>query len=322
LTLFALAKTLLVFWIMFSVITNLERLNRLVWLYVIIHFILAAAGLALFATSGQRRFGDVGSGFIGDENDAAMALLIMIPYSYFLLQKAQRTWVRLFLLAGMIMSSFTVLYSFSRGAFVGFAAMVIYLWWKSTHKLRSGLLLAAAVLAIFAVMPAEYWERIHSVKDYSTEGSAQGRLDAWKGGFKMMRDSPLFGCGIGNFSRAYGTEYNTLNTRWTAAHSMYIEFIGQLGVPGLLFIVSTIFLTFHTFRRTRRICRRHRSREFRSLETMMLGAECGFVAYLVATFFLNSLTYPHLWHFGAMSGFGLQVAKRLRQEAGTPLLSG
>jgi len=322
LTLFALAKTLLVFWIMFSVITNLERLQRLVWLYVIIHFTLAAAGLALFATTGQRRFGDVGSGFIGDENDSAMALLIMIPYSYFLLQKARRPLVRVFLIGGMIMSSFTVLYSFSRGAFVGFTAMVIYLWWRSAHKFRSGLLLAAAVLAIFAVMPPAYWQRIQSVKEYSTEGSAQGRLDAWKGGFKMMRDSPLLGCGIGNFSRAYGTQYNTINTRWTAAHSMYIEFIGQLGVPGILFILATIVLTLRTFRRTRQISRRYRGQEFRSLETIMLGAECGFVSYLVATFFLSSMTYPHLWHFGAMSGFGLQIVKRLRQQVGSPLPTG
>jgi O-antigen ligase len=238
------------------------------------------------------------------------------------LQKARRPLVRVFLIGGMIMSSFTVLYSFSRGAFVGFTAMVIYLWWRSAHKFRSGLLLAAAVLAIFAVMPPAYWQRIQSVKEYSTEGSAQGRLDAWKGGFKMMRDSPLLGCGIGNFSRAYGTQYNTINTRWTAAHSMYIEFIGQLGVPGILFILATIVLTLRTFRRTRQISRRYRGQEFRSLETIMLGAECGFVSYLVATFFLSSMTYPHLWHFGAMSGFGLQIVKRLRQQVGSPLPTG
>jgi hypothetical protein len=46
----------------------------------------------------------------------------------------------------------------------------------------------------------------------------------------------------------------------------------------------------------------------------MLGAECGFVTYLVTTFFLNSMAYPHLWHFGAMAGFGALVLRRLNAE--------
>jgi probable O-glycosylation ligase (exosortase A-associated) len=318
LKLLSLVKTLLVFWIMFSVITNLERLQRLAWLYVVLHVILAVVGLALFATAGERRFGDVGSGFLGDENDSAMALLIMIPYMYFLWPHARNHLGRFALAVGMIAATLTVLYSFSRGAFLGFVAMVVYMWWKSSHKLRSGLLLAAVVLGAFAIMPQEYWDRIESMQGYATEGSAQGRLDAWKGGIRMMLDSPLFGCGIGNFSRTYGEQYNTISARWTAAHSMYIEYIAQLGVPGLIFIVSMIFLTLRTFRKVRRIGRRFRTDEFRLLTAIMRGAECGFIAYLVTTIFLNSMLYPHLWHFGAMAGFGLIVARRLRDEATLP----
>ncbi len=319
LVLFQIAKTLIVFTVMFSVVRSIERLERLVWLYVILHIILAVIGFGIFATTGKRQFGDVGGGFLGDENDSAMALLIMVPYMYFLLPRAKRTLLRLVLLGGMILSSITVLFSFSRGAFVGFLAMVLYMWGKSSHKLKVGLALLAGVLILFAIMPREYWKRIESTKDYTWEGSAQGRIDAWKGGLKMLRDSPIFGCGIGNFSRTYGTRYNTINTRWTAAHSMYVEFIGQLGIPGILFLVGTIVITLRTFARVRRAARRRAEEEFRSLEGIMLGAECGFVTYLVTTFFLSSLAYPHLWHFGAMAGFGALAQKRLDAELGPPL---
>ncbi len=314
-TLLSQFKTLVVFWVMFSVITRLDRLQKLAWLYVALHIILAAMGIALFATTGERRFGDIGGSFLGDENDSAMALLIMIPYMYFLWPMTRHRMVRIALGAGMLMSMLAVLFSFSRGAFLGFGAMVVYMWCKSRNKLRSGLLLVPLVLAMFAIMPHEYWERIHSIGGYSTEGSAQGRLDAWKGGIRMMIDSPIFGVGMGNFSRTYGTGYNTISARWTAAHSMYIEFIAQLGVPGLIFIVSTIILTLTTFRKIRRISRRFKTAEFRSLDAIMRGAECGFVTYLVTTFFLNSMEYPHLWHFGAMSGFGLQIARRMRNDS-------
>jgi probable O-glycosylation ligase (exosortase A-associated) len=317
--LFALAKTFVVFWVIFSAVRKYQQLWRLTWVYVILHVILAVGGFALFVTAGQRRFGDVGGSFLGDENDSAMALLIMIPYMYFLLPLTNRFRSRAFLGAGMLLGSLTVLFSFSRGAFVGFMTMVLYIWWKGGKRFKTGIILALLVLAIFAAMPAEYWDRIESTKNYTTEGSAQGRLDAWKGGIRMMIDSPLLGCGLGNFSRAYGTMYNTISTRWTAPHSLYIEFIGQLGVPGLIFIISVIYLTLSTIGRARRMVRGLDGEEPRSLERIMLGAECGFVTYLVSTFFLGSLQYPHLWHFGMMAGVGLTVARDLRAKAAPAL---
>jgi probable O-glycosylation ligase (exosortase A-associated) len=310
-TLITFFKTLIVFTIMFSAVRTFEQLQRLTWLYIGLHVILAIGGFFLFVTGGERRFGDLGGSFLGDENDSAMAILIMIPYMFFMLQTKPRVRARLILMTGMILASLTVLFSFSRGAFIGFMTMVLYMWAKGTNKLKSGLIILGVVGLFFAIMPPEYWERIESVKGYATEGSAQGRLDAWKGGIQMMVDSPLLGCGIGNFSRAYGERYNTINARWTAAHSLYIEFIGQLGVPGLLFILGYILLTLRTFHFTRKITRQVEGKEARTLEKIMLGAECGFVTYLVTTVFLSSMNYPHLWHFGAMSGLGLIVAKSL-----------
>lgn len=318
-----IAKTLVVFWVMFSVVRTPAELLRTTWLYAILHVVLAIAGFALFATEGTRRFGDLGGSFLGDENDAAMALLIMIPYMYFLWPVTRRKLGRLVLFAGMTFAGLTVLFSFSRGAFIGFLAMVLFMWLKSARKIRAGAVMLVMVVVFFAIMPPAYWERIRSVKNYTTEGSAQGRLDAWKGGFQMMLDNPLFGCGLGNFQRTYGTSYNTVSARWTAAHSMYIEFIGQFGVPGLLYLVSVIVLTLHTFRRARDLTRYVHSADATVVKQVMLGAECGFYTYLVATFFLSSMEYPHLWHFMAMSAMGL-TASRLAAAAGgeTPRLHG
>ena len=321
LTLITLAKTLIVFTIMFSAVRTFDQLKRLTWVYILLHVILSMGLFALFVTGGERRFGDLGGSFLGDENDSSMAILIMIPYMYFMLQTKLRMRARLVLLLGIFISSLSVLFSFSRGAFVGFSTMVLYMWAKDSKKVRAGLIIAGVVGLFFAIMPSSYWERIESVKGYATEGSSQGRLDAWKGGLQMMIDSPLFGCGIGNFSRTYGEHYNTINARWTAAHSLYIEFIGQLGVPGLLFILGYIGLTLRTFRTARRIVKPIESTNARTLEKIMLGAECGFVTYLVTTVFLSSMMYPHLWHFGAMSGLGLIVARSMAAQTAPPVMA-
>ncbi len=306
-----LAKTLIILCVMFSVVRTPAQFLRLTWVYIILHVILAVRGFSIFATAGERRLGNVGGGFLGDENDSAMALVIMIPYMYFLLPATRGRLARLVLIAGMIFAALAVLFSFSRGAFIGFMSMVLYMWSKSEKRLKAGIVIVLAITIFFAVMPGEYWDRIESMKNYATEGSAQGRLDAWKGGIRMMLDNPLFGCGIGNFSRTYGTQYNTISTRWTAAHSMYIEFIGQLGVPGLIFLVAVIVLTFRTFHRARDMTRGIVTDEARTLKQVMIGAECGFVTYLVTTFFLSSMFYPHLWLFGAMAGMGLEASRSL-----------
>jgi probable O-glycosylation ligase (exosortase A-associated) len=321
LTLITLSKTLIVFTIMYSAVRTFDQLKRLAWLYILLHVVLSVGLFSLFVTGGERRFGDLGGSFLGDENDSAMAILIMIPYMYFMLQTKMRLRARLVLLLGVFLSSLSVLFSFSRGAFIGFSTMVLYMWGKESKKLRAGLVIVGVVGLFFAIMPPSYWQRIESVKGYATEGSSQGRLDAWKGGIQMMMDSPIFGCGIGNFSRTYGEHYNTINARWTAAHSLYIEFIGQLGVPGLLFILGYIVLTLRTFRMARRIVKPIESEDARTFEKIMLGAECGFVTYLVTTAFLSSMMYPHLWHFGAMSGLGLIVARSMAEEKAPPVPS-
>jgi hypothetical protein len=87
-------------------------------------------------------------------------------------------------------------------------------------------------------------------------------------------------------------------------------------VPGLIFITATILLTFKTFRTVRRGCRGRTEPEFKTLRTIVRGGECGFVAYLVATFFLNSMSHPHLWHFGAISGCALLALNDLERRFG------
>ena len=319
LTLITLSKTLIVFTIMYSAVRTFDQLKRVAWLYILLHVILSVGLFALFVTGGERRFGRSGRQLprrrerLGDgDPDHDPVHVLHAP------DEAPAR-ARLVLLLGIFLSSLSVLFSFSRGAFVGFSTMVLYMWAKESKKLRAGLIIAGVVGLFFAIMPPSYWQRIESVKGYATEGSSQGRLDAWKGGIQMMIDSPIFGCGIGNFSRTYGEHYNTINARWTAAHSLYIEFIGQLGVPGLLFILGYIVLTLRTFRIARRIVRPIEGEEARTFEKIMLGAECGFVTYLVTTVFLSSMMYPHLWHFGAMSGLGLIVARSMAAQAAPPV---
>jgi probable O-glycosylation ligase (exosortase A-associated) len=312
--LIVMAKTLAVFFIIFSVVNTLPRLKNLIWTYIALHLVLGVMAFGLFFTTGQRNFGDLGASFLGDENDSAMALLVMIPYAYFMLGQTRSKLWRMAMIVSMVISSAAVLYSFSRGAFLGYSAMMLYMCARSQRKVAGFFAIAALFIALVMLMPSEWYDRIESIQNYSSEGSAQGRLDAWKGGVQMMLDSPIFGVGLGNFNRTYGTLYNTINTRWTAAHSMYVQFIAELGVPGLIFIVTVILLTFRTLAKVRRACDGRDEPQYKTLQCITRGAECGFVAYLISTTFLNSMAHPHLWHFGAIAGCALIALGKMQRE--------
>jgi probable O-glycosylation ligase (exosortase A-associated) len=314
-----IGKTFAVFFIFIQIVDSTQRLERLVWVYVALHFILGLAGIALFVTPGERRFGDVGGSFLGDENDSAMALLIMLPYVYFLLHLARRGATRVFLVAALLAGCSAVLFSFSRGAFLGFVVTLFYLWLRSSRKVIAGAGLVALGALFLAVMPAAYWQRIESISGYQSEGSAQGRLDAWKGALEMVADHPLFGVGADNFNRTFGEHYNRTSTRWTAAHSLYFQTLGELGLVGAAFLVWFIGKNFRDLARLRAAWRgRPPGTPAHRLYMITLGIEGGLVSYLVTTIFLNSLLYPHLWHFAAMTAIAVNCGSRLaRAEAET-----
>jgi probable O-glycosylation ligase (exosortase A-associated) len=310
-------KTLSIFFIFIQIVDSVERLRRLVWIYIMVHFLLGLIGIAMFATFAGRRFGDVGGGFLGDENDSAMALLVMLPYVYFLMQIVRGRAVKLFLAVAMAVGSSAVLFSFSRGAFLGFIATIVYLWIKSSRKVTAAIGLAALLALFLTLMPGEYWERIESISAYQTEGSAQGRIDAWKGAIEMLVDHPLVGVGADNFNRTFGEHYNRNSARWTAAHSLYCQIIGELGLAGCIFVVWFLVRNFRDLARLRRrLAGQPRGSAAHQLYLLCLGIECGLVSYLITTFFLNSLFYPHLWHFSAMVAIATNCLRRLEREGG------
>ncbi|MGD8395245.1 MAG: hypothetical protein PVF43_07195, partial [Candidatus Eiseniibacteriota bacterium] len=150
-----MSKTLAVFFIIFSVVDNLPRLKNLIWAYIALHLVLGVMAFALFFTTGQRNFGDLGASFLGDENDSAMALLVMIPYAYFMLGQTRSKLWRAAMISSMILSSAAVLYSFSRGAFLGFTAMMLYMCARSQRKVAGMLAIGALFMTLVILMPPE-----------------------------------------------------------------------------------------------------------------------------------------------------------------------
>ncbi len=114
--------------------------------------------------------GEGDGGWMGDENDVALALNVALGVGYYLLP-LQRPGMRLLMLAGMALNVAGVVMSNSRGGFVGLAALGAYMVLAGPKRSRimSAVVVAAIGLALFA--PASYWEEVRSIRTRTRRGT-------------------------------------------------------------------------------------------------------------------------------------------------------
>ena len=200
-------------------------------------------GLFTVLTGGNSIVWGPEGSYIEGNNEVALAFITIIPMMYFLFLVATNKWVKRGLLMSMALCGMAALGSYSRGALVGIAAMLLYLWWKSPKKVLMGTILIALVPVGILFMPAKWTQRMDTINTYKEDASAMGRINAWGMAKNLAVDRPLVGGGFdiwtGEIFKRYGP--NPEDTH--AAHSIYFQVLGEHGFPGLILYLSLAFLT-------------------------------------------------------------------------------
>ena len=190
----------------------------------------------------------------------------------------------------------------SRGAALGACAVFGFLWLTSKRKGAAllGIGLVAVLVAVFA--SDAYFNRMKTMSDYETEGSAKGRILAWKAGVRMAMDNPLLGVGAGHFPQAYGTKYrppDAGSAGWLTAHSMYFLVLGELGFTGLVIYGALVFGAVRaTLMVRRKVLQSARGPPLsQMLDTArLLGLlATSAIGFAVAGAFLSASYYPHVF---------------------------
>lgn len=298
----AMAIYFLMFVITSNVVGSVGRIRQLVWLLLGIHAFFALKGIMTFvtgqhyiATTGQYTSGEVGGGFIGDENDFAMTINMMIPFAFFgffyLKRKAK-------LISGILLMIFilAVISSFSRGGWVGLAAVLTFGIFNVKKKFGviGLMLILGTIAALFA--PAQYWDEVSTVTD-TDESTASARIRYWKAGMGMFWDYPILGVGAANggiHMPAYVRGVRDANTQWGRAfHGTWIQVLAELGLLGTFFYVAMIVLVFRWLYRIRRLkIPGDTTDSVPYLATAMMGS---FIGYFTSATFLSTAYYPQLW---------------------------
>ena len=260
-------------------------------------------------TAATRQGGFQAAYFLGDGNDFAWGLNVLLPIVLFVAIDRNRLSVRLASLMAVLAATFGIIGTQSRGATIALGAGLLYYWvFVARRKVLGFLAVSVMAVAVLAYAPAEYFERIEAMSSFEQDNSAMGRLQVWGAAIKMALDHPL-GVGPGNFSSAYGRFYrpdagDSLMVwgqgRWLSAHSVYFRVLGEYGVGGLALIVFLIVVNIGRNAQTRQVIRDAGGVE--GVPDFLPGLlNMSLISYAVAAVFLGGLTYPHLYVLTALT---------------------
>ena len=234
-----------------------------------------------------RVYGPPGS-FIEENNALALATIMTIPLLYYAFLQAPLRWVRWGLLAAMALCGVSVLGSHSRGGLVAIAVMLGFLWWNSSAKLVTSMVLVVLIPVAIGFMPETWLDRMQTIVTYETDSSAMERINAWETAINVAKDRPLGG-GFEMASPIVFARYAPHPGEPRAAHSIYFQVLREHGFPGLgLFVLLWALVWRDTWWIIRR-CRDQQQLGWASDLARMI--QVSLVGYFVGGVFLSLAYY-------------------------------
>lgn len=188
-------------------------------------------------------------------------------------------------LAALLFSTHSLLFTYSRGAYLGaFAALLVL----GVMKKRSLLLLLLCVVVLWqTLLPQTVVERIAMTESPTgeLEASAGKRVELWDRAADLFQSNPLFGIGYGAFSYTVSVE------GLTDTHNFYMRMLSEQGVIGFLLFALVLIGAL-----------RSGWRLYRTAHTPYLrGLGLGFLACVIAVLVTNM--FGDRWSYFVLGGY-------------------
>jgi probable O-glycosylation ligase (exosortase A-associated) len=239
-------KILLMVFVTMMIMQSKERIDQLVWVITMsLAFYGVKGGIFTIVHGGVYHVKGPEGSFIGGDNEMGLALIMTIPLLRYLQLTTKKVWLRGFLIAATLLCAIASVGSQSRGALIGIVAMGAFLWLKSRNKVFTALVGGVAIGLVLLVMPQQWHDRMSTIKNYETDPSAMGRINAWKMAFNMAKDRPLGG-GFDSFQEYSFDLYAPDPSHQADAHSIYFEVLGEHGFVGLGLFLMLGLMTWRT----------------------------------------------------------------------------
>jgi putative inorganic carbon (HCO3(-)) transporter len=257
------------------------------------------------------------SGPIADPNDYASTLAGGLPLAlYFSVHSARWRWLWR---TGAVLIVVTMLATLSRGALVGFAAVVIWALLSGRISLPG---IIAMVLAVLIGVGVGFTFFKPLVDEHIQEKSAYANINVdsreafWSAAIKMAENHPLFGVGPGRFPDEVGNyvlnDPIALSNPYT--HESYLEILAEDGIFAIGLYLAFLGSSWGAMFRLRRLAREAGDRRGVDRADALMA---GFLWTCVTMLFITRMLAIPLWLFSGIAG-SLLLARQQDLLGGAP----
>lgn len=222
-------------------------------------------------------------GVLQDPNELAVALVSGLALLFGLwLRSGKRRWARLSFFTFLAVA-WAVKETGSRSGQLGFVGMLtVFLFWRYRWKIA------------FVLIPLMVPGLLLVAKGGSDRGDAgqstEDRYEAWRVGFEIFRESPIWGVGYGQFNA-----YHHLT-----AHNTYVLVLAELGVVGAFIFSMLMWISIKTpLTALRRYSGHPEARAAEVWSVALIGA---MLSVLSGCAFLSFAYHYVLWIFWGLAG--------------------
>lgn len=234
-----------------------------------VFYTIAAASMVnlltarFFTDNSTGRVSLAASGSIGNSNDLAAHLLLVLPFLLFITMDPKRSpLVRIPALLGIVYGINVILGTASRGALFALIVGFCFILFRATPTQRIVAVGATVVMtvAFMAVLPTNALNRLGNLfggEHEEAQQSGESRFYLFKTSVLYTFQHPVFGVGPGQFANFEGNQRVAAGKigNWHETHCAFTEASSECGIPALIFFVvglgSAILLVIRTHGKAR-----------------------------------------------------------------------
>ena len=288
--------------LLFVVITLklFQTRERLKSLFLVVALSIGFYGLkggvwSMFVDFGMNRVQGPEETFIGGNTEVGLALNMILPFLLCLSREEPNKYVRRLLQVIFAFSIVAVIFTYSRGAFLGLLVVLAMLFLRAKRRVVGVCLISILAWFVSVFAPPAWFGRVETIQTYEQDKSANMRLNSWKVAWLLALDHPLTGGGFWVLPHQeiydrYSPGTEIANT----AHSIYFAVLGDHGFPGLIVFGSlNLSILWSLFRLRRKVAGVPNGSSIASYCEML---QASIVAYLVSGAFLQQAYFDLFYH--------------------------
>ena len=256
---------------------------------------------------GQNLGLEAGNGGLAEGGYLSTVCLMAVPLALYLGKHGQLLpklpMIRTFYVALAGLAIVTAIGTYERSALVGLVALGIYMFIRSQRKILFGMMAGVVAIGVIVGTAAAWNDRIQTIGDYKSEGSALTRVLVWQWTLGYVATHPLGGSFDSYRINAIVMPPDDTNPggyiqMGRAFHSSYFEVLGELGWPGITMFLTIIVTSFYSLIKLSRKCRKDPVLGW--VSDMSDAVQSGMLVFLTSGAFVGLAFQPMFWYFVSM----------------------